>query len=167
MDLGLKGKIALVTGATSGVGREIALSLAAEGATVAVNYRSSAEEAEALVDEIAAKGGNAKAYQADVADFTAVKAMVEQIVKDFGGLNILINNAGLAHAPALHGDQARGLAPPDRRLPLRRDSLLPCGRAASRCRQERPHRQRDRRFLAGRRSRAWRSSPPRAPASSP
>ncbi len=96
MDLGLKGKIALVTGATSGVGREIALSLAAEAATVAVNYRSSAEEAEALVDEIAAKGGNAKAYQADVADFTAVKAMVEQIVKDFGGLNILINNAGLA-----------------------------------------------------------------------
>lgn len=96
MDLGLKGKIALVTGATSGVGREIALSLAAEAATVAVNYRSSAEEAEALVDEIAANGGNAKAYQADVADFTAVKAMVEQIVKDFGGLNILINNAGLA-----------------------------------------------------------------------
>ncbi len=96
MDLGLKGKIALVTGATSGVGREIALNLAAEAATVAVNYRSSAEEAEALVDEIAAKGGNAKAYQADVADFTAVKAMVEQIVKDFGGLNILINNAGLA-----------------------------------------------------------------------
>ncbi len=96
MDLGLKGKIALVTGATSGVGREIALNLAAEAATVAVNYRSSAEEAEALVDEIAAKGGNAKAYQADVADFTAVKAMVEQIVKDFGGLNILINYAGLA-----------------------------------------------------------------------
>ena len=96
MDLGLKGKIALVTGATSGVGREIALSLAAEGASVAVNYRSSAEDAHDLVGEIAATGGKATAYQADVADFVAVKAMIEQIVKDFGGLNILINNAGLA-----------------------------------------------------------------------
>jgi NAD(P)-dependent dehydrogenase (short-subunit alcohol dehydrogenase family) len=96
MDLNLNGKIALVTGATSGVGTEVALSLAAEGASVAVNYRSSAEEAGALVDAIAAKGGKAKAYKADVADFAAVLAMVEAIVKDFGGLNILINNAGLA-----------------------------------------------------------------------
>ena len=96
MDLGLTGKIAVVTGGTSGVGREIALSLAAEGANVAVNYRSSAKEAEILVDEIVAKGGKAKAYKADVADFAAVKAMVDDIVNDFGGLNILINNAGLA-----------------------------------------------------------------------
>jgi 3-oxoacyl-[acyl-carrier protein] reductase len=96
MDLGLTEKIALVTGATSGVGREIALTLAVEGATIAVNYRSSAEDAETLVGEITAKGGKAKAYEADVADFAAVKTMVEQIVKDFGGLNILINNAGLA-----------------------------------------------------------------------
>ena len=96
MDLGLKGKIALVTGATSGVGREIALSLAAEGAGVAVNYRSSSADAETLVGEIAAKGGRAKAYRADVAEFAAVKGMVADIVRDFGGVNILINNAGLA-----------------------------------------------------------------------
>jgi 3-oxoacyl-[acyl-carrier protein] reductase len=96
MDLGLKGKIALVTGAASGVGREIALTLAAEGASVAVNYRSSGKEAENLVGEIAAKGGKAKAYQADVSDFAAVQAMVDGVMKDFGGLNILINNAGLA-----------------------------------------------------------------------
>ena len=96
MDLGLKGKIALVTGATSGVGREIALSLAAEGAGVAVNYRSSGTDAESLVGEIAAKGGKAKAYRADVAEFAAVKGMVADIVRDFGGINILINNAGLA-----------------------------------------------------------------------
>jgi NAD(P)-dependent dehydrogenase (short-subunit alcohol dehydrogenase family) len=96
MDLGLTGKIAVVTGGTSGVGREIALSLAAEGANVAVNYRSSAKDAEILVDEIVAKGGKANAYKADVADFAAVKAMVDDIVNDFGGLNILINNAGLA-----------------------------------------------------------------------
>jgi NAD(P)-dependent dehydrogenase (short-subunit alcohol dehydrogenase family) len=96
MDLNLTGKVALVTGATSGVGREIAQNLAAEGAAVAVNYRSSAEEADALVKEITAKGGKAKAYKADVADFIAVQAMASDIVKDLGGLNILINNAGLA-----------------------------------------------------------------------
>jgi NAD(P)-dependent dehydrogenase (short-subunit alcohol dehydrogenase family) len=96
MDLGLKGKVALVTGAASGVGREIALTLAAESACVAVNYRSSRQEAEDLVGEIAAKGGRAKAYQADVADFAAVQAMIDAAIKDFGGLNILINNAGLA-----------------------------------------------------------------------
>ena len=96
MDLGLRGKVAVVTGGASGVGREIALSLAAEGAHVAVNYRSSAKDAEALVGEIVAKGGNAKTYKADVANLAAVKTMVNDIVKDFGSLNILINNAGVA-----------------------------------------------------------------------
>jgi NAD(P)-dependent dehydrogenase (short-subunit alcohol dehydrogenase family) len=96
MDLGFKGKVALVTGAASGVGREIALTLAAEGARVVVNYRSSRKEAEDLVGEIAAKGGTAKAHQADITDFAAVQVMVDAAVKDFGGLNILINNAGLA-----------------------------------------------------------------------
>jgi NAD(P)-dependent dehydrogenase (short-subunit alcohol dehydrogenase family) len=96
MDLGLKGKIALVTGAGRGVGREIALNLAAEGAAVAVNYRSSAKDAETLVAEITGNGGKASAYAADVADFAAVKAMVEAVAKDFGGLDILVNNAGLA-----------------------------------------------------------------------
>jgi NAD(P)-dependent dehydrogenase (short-subunit alcohol dehydrogenase family) len=96
MDLGLKGKTALVTGAARGVGREIALSLAAEGANVALNYRNSDKEANALVSELAAKGVKTQGYRADVADFMAVKAMVDEVVKDFGGLNILINNAGLA-----------------------------------------------------------------------
>src|SRR5882757_2409523 len=96
MDLRLKGKIALVTGAARDVGKEIATTLAAEGAAVALNYRSSREEAEAVVKEIAAKGGKAIAYKADVADFAAVTAMVDAIAKDFGGLNIVINNAGVA-----------------------------------------------------------------------
>jgi len=96
MDFGLKGKVALVTGAARGVGREIALSLAAEGANVAINYRNSGKEAESLVSQIIAKGVEAKAYKADVADFAAVKGMVDEIVQDFGGLNILINNAGIA-----------------------------------------------------------------------
>jgi 3-oxoacyl-[acyl-carrier protein] reductase len=96
MDVGLKGKVALVTGAGRGVGREIAASLAREGASVAINYRASAKDADALVAEIAAAGGKAKAYRADVADFAAVTAMIDAVVKDFGALNILINNAGLA-----------------------------------------------------------------------
>jgi len=96
MDLGLRGRVALVTGAARDVGREIALALATEGAAVAVNYRSSGKDAEALVAEIEAKGGKAKAYQGDVADCAAVQAMVAAIVRNFGGLNILINNAGLA-----------------------------------------------------------------------
>ena len=96
MDLGLNGKVALVTGAGRGVGREIALTLAREGASVAINYRSSAKDADALAAEIAATGGKAKAYQADVADFAAVSAMIGAVVQDFGALNILVNNAGLA-----------------------------------------------------------------------
>jgi NAD(P)-dependent dehydrogenase (short-subunit alcohol dehydrogenase family) len=96
MDLGLQGKVALVTGAASGVGRDIAARLAAEGASVAVNYRSSEKEAAGLVGEITAKGGRAKAYQADVSDFAAVTAMVDAVVKEFGAVNILINNAGIA-----------------------------------------------------------------------
>jgi NAD(P)-dependent dehydrogenase (short-subunit alcohol dehydrogenase family) len=96
MDLGLKGKVALVTGAGRGVGREIAASLAREGASVAINYRSSAADAESLATEITGAGGKAKAYKTDVADFAAVSAMIETVVTDFGGLNILVNNAGLA-----------------------------------------------------------------------
>jgi 3-oxoacyl-[acyl-carrier protein] reductase len=96
MDLGLQGKVALVTGAARDVGRAIAVTLAAEGAAVAVNYRNSRAQADEVVAAIAARGGKAKAYGADVADYAAVKAMVDAVVADFGGLNILINNAGVA-----------------------------------------------------------------------
>src|SRR2546421_5355747 len=96
MDLALNDRVALVTGAARDVGREIALTLAAEGAAVAVNYLSSASEAEAVVAGIVAKGGKAKAYKADVSNYAAVKSMVDAVVKDFGGLTILVNNAGLA-----------------------------------------------------------------------
>lgn len=96
MEMQLKDRIALVTGGTRDVGRLIALTLAAEGAAVAVHYRGSADEAEAVVSEIRAKGGTVSAYQADVADHTSVRNMVEKIVADFGALNIVVNNAGLA-----------------------------------------------------------------------
>jgi NAD(P)-dependent dehydrogenase (short-subunit alcohol dehydrogenase family) len=96
MDMQLKGRIALVTGGTRDVGREISLSLAAEGATVAVHYRGSADEANAVVAEISKAGGKAKAYQANIADRAAVQSMIQSIVADHGALNILVNNAGLA-----------------------------------------------------------------------
>ena len=96
MDMKLKGKVALVTGAARDVGREIALSLAAEGAAVAVNYRGSKDQAAAVVAEIERNGGRAIAYGADVSDFAAVQDMIDKIVADFGGLNIVVNNAGVA-----------------------------------------------------------------------
>jgi NAD(P)-dependent dehydrogenase (short-subunit alcohol dehydrogenase family) len=96
MDLNLKGRVALVTGGATGVGREIALALANDGAAVAVNYRSSADEARAVVADIRDRGGRALAVGADVADYETVKAMVSNVVAELGGLDILVNNAGLA-----------------------------------------------------------------------
>lgn len=95
MNMGLEGKVALVTGAARDVGREIALALAAEGAAVAVNYMNSADGAEAVVAEIEGKGGRAIACQADIGDLAAVKQMVERTANELGGLDILVNNAGL------------------------------------------------------------------------
>ena len=95
MNLGLNGKVALVTGGGRDVGREIALALAADGATVAVNYNNSAAEAQSVVDEIVKAGGQARAYRANVGDYAAVRTMVDSIVADFGRIDILINNAGV------------------------------------------------------------------------
>ena len=94
MDLGLKGKVALVTGGGRDVGKAISLAMGAEGAKVAVNYNRSAKEAEAVVAEIEAAGGEARAYQCDVTDYASVKAMVASIVKDLGSIDVLVNNAG-------------------------------------------------------------------------
>ncbi len=91
----LAGKVALVTGAGRDVGRAISLALAAEGATVAVNYNSSQTEAQAVVGEIEAAGGKAHAYQANVGDYAQVGRMVEAVVADFGRIDILVNNAGV------------------------------------------------------------------------
>ena len=95
MDLGLKGKVALVTGGGRDVGREIAMTLAAAGATVAVNYNSSATEAQAVVADIQKAGGQARAYRANVGNYAEVKTMVDTLVQDFGRIDILVNNAGV------------------------------------------------------------------------
>ncbi len=95
MDLGLNGKVALVTGGGRDVGREIAMTLAAAGAIVAVNYNSSATEAQAVVSDIELAGGQARAYRANVGIYDEVKTMIDTIVQDFGSIDILVNNAGV------------------------------------------------------------------------
>lgn len=92
----LAGQVALVTGASRGIGRAIALGLAAEGADVVVNFRSRADQAEAVVAEILALGRRALAVQADVSDFAQVEALVERTTAELGGLHVLVNNAGTA-----------------------------------------------------------------------
>jgi len=91
----LKGKKALVTGASRGIGRGIALALAKQGADVAVNYRSNAEEAEKVVAEIKAMGRDSFSVQADVSNKASVAKMFEEIKGKWGKLDILVNNAGI------------------------------------------------------------------------
>lgn len=88
-------KIALVTGAGRGIGRQIAVKLAEQGITVIVNYNGSKEAAESVVNEIAESGGKAKAVKCNVADYKETEEMISSIVKEFGRLDILVNNAGI------------------------------------------------------------------------
>ena len=92
----LAGQVALVTGGSRGIGRAIALRLAAAGATVVVNYRENAPAAEETVRLIAAAGGRACAARFDVGDAEAVRVGVQNIVDEHGRLDLLVNNAGLA-----------------------------------------------------------------------
>src|ERR1700743_3554762 len=91
----LKGQSALVTGANSGIGKAVAISLGNDGANVVVNYVTHPEDAHAVVDDIKANGGNAIALQADVSNETQVQAMFQAMYKEFGTIYILVNNAGL------------------------------------------------------------------------
>ncbi|MFC0264865.1 3-oxoacyl-[acyl-carrier-protein] reductase [Fontibacter flavus] len=91
----LSGKTALITGASKGIGRAIAIRYAQEGANVAFTYLSSVEKGQALEDELAAFGIKAKGYRSDASDFKAAEELVNAVVADFGSLDILINNAGI------------------------------------------------------------------------
>ena len=91
----LDGKVALVTGASRGIGRAIALRLAGAGAKIAINYAGSTAKAEAVKAEIEQHGGEAILVQADVSDSASVDAMVAKVVEAFGQIDILVNNAGI------------------------------------------------------------------------
>ncbi len=91
----LEGRVAIVTGASRGIGRATAIVLGREGASVLVNYSNQGEKAKAVVEEIKSKGGNAWAFQADVGDNGAVERMTQDAVKRFDRLDILVNNAGV------------------------------------------------------------------------
>lgn len=91
----LKGKVAIITGASRGIGKGIAEKFIAEGATVAFSYVSSDEKARALEAELSKNGGIAKGFKSDASDFNAAQQMVDEVVKTFGTVDILINNAGI------------------------------------------------------------------------
>jgi 3-oxoacyl-[acyl-carrier protein] reductase len=94
--LALTGRVALVTGASRGIGRAIARALAQRGAAVAVNFAAREDAAQALCDEIASEGGVARPIGFDVADAAAVEAGVQRVVTELGGLHVLVNNAGIS-----------------------------------------------------------------------
>jgi 3-oxoacyl-[acyl-carrier protein] reductase len=91
----LEGKVALVTGASRGIGRGIAFKLAEHGANIAFTYLSSVEKGTALENELKALGIKAKGYQSDAADFKAADALVTAVVTEFGTIDVLVNNAGI------------------------------------------------------------------------
>lgn len=91
----LEGKVALITGASRGIGKSIALEYAKQGANVAFTYLSSVEKGEALEKELAQYGTKIKGYRSDASDFKAAEELVNSIVTDFGSLDIVVNNAGI------------------------------------------------------------------------
>jgi 3-oxoacyl-[acyl-carrier protein] reductase len=97
----LKGRVALVTGGSRGIGKAVALALASGGAAVAINYRERDNEANAVVDAIRKGGGRAQAFGADVSLTAAVQVMVHDVEVRLGPIDILINNAGMAAARGL------------------------------------------------------------------
>lgn len=99
----LKDKIAIVTGASRGIGRETALTLASYGAVVIINYNGSKEKAEEVAGEILASGGRTKVIQGNVADSESMKQMMNDVKKEFGRIDILVNNAGITKDGLLMG----------------------------------------------------------------
>lgn len=91
----LKGKNALVTGASKGIGKAIAIKFAEQGANVAFTYLSSVEQGQALESELSAKGIKAKGYRSDASDFAQADKLINDVIADFGSIDVLVNNAGI------------------------------------------------------------------------
>jgi 3-oxoacyl-[acyl-carrier protein] reductase len=102
----LSGKVALVTGGSRGIGAASALALAEEGANVAISYNASPERAEAVVNQLKAKGVQARAFKADQASSADVEKLVNDVAAHFGKLDILVNNAGVANGGAVNDPNA-------------------------------------------------------------
>ena len=104
----LQGRVAIVTGASLGIGRATALAMAKAGAAVTINYRSHADQAQAVVAEITAAGGKAISVQADVADYDAVEAMIARTVEAFGRLDIAVSNAAYSDRDFFYAADLKG-----------------------------------------------------------
>jgi NAD(P)-dependent dehydrogenase (short-subunit alcohol dehydrogenase family) len=130
MTKSLKGKVALVTGGSRGIGAASARALADEGADVAISYGASADKAEAVVRDLKAKGVRAKAFKADQADSAQVERLVQDVAKEFGHLDILINNAGVAVSGAVD-DPSGDTSALDRQTAINFDAVVTAIRSAS------------------------------------
>ncbi|MET9929527.1 MULTISPECIES: SDR family oxidoreductase [unclassified Streptomyces] len=130
MNRTLAGKVALVTGGSRGIGAAVARALAEEGAHVALSYVSSQEKAHAVVKEIEEGAGRATAYEADQSDAGQVASLVDAVRRDFGGLDILVNNAAVSvNGPV--DDPARDPAAFERQLAVNLGGVLAATRAAA------------------------------------
>ncbi len=129
LQIDLSGRVALVTGGGTGIGQGIARSLAEAGAAVAVSYHQSAEGARTLVEEIRAQGGRAAAFPADLGQLPAIDHLIEAVLREFGALHILVNNAGITdpHPPLELTEEEW-----DRTLDLNLKGLFFCAQRAAR-----------------------------------
>jgi 3-oxoacyl-[acyl-carrier protein] reductase len=130
MSKSLKGKVALVTGGSRGIGAATARALADEGADVVISYASSADKANAVVRDLEAKGVRAAAFKVDQADAAAVGQLVRDVAKQFGHLDILVNNAGVAVQTPID-NAAADLAALDRQVAVNYQGVIAGIRAAA------------------------------------
>ena len=125
----LGNKVAIVTGGSRGIGAASALALADEGADVAISYSSSADQAEAVVAQLEAKGVRAAAFQADQSDAAQAAGLIHSVIQQFGKLDILVNNAGVTVAAPIDSEFANTAAF-DRQLAINYTSVVAAIRAA-------------------------------------